>query len=124
MTPKRTPLDLGALALSLCSLFLVLNACGSGLESDQEDTDTQHTGECGVSDSGVGDSGVGDSGVGDSGGTDTSPPSDPFFGDPYLPPLDLPAFQALNADGSPRSQADLLEHPTILWFFRQAGGST
>ncbi len=31
--------------------------------------------------------------------------------------MTLPEFKALSHDGAPRSKADLLGHPTVLWFF-------
>ncbi len=104
---------LGGLAL------LGLQACFPGDSPIREESETTRDSACVSCDTAPPDSGHADTDT-----TDTIPPSDPFFGDPYLPPLDLPAFQTLNADGSPRSQADLLDHPTVLWFFRQAGGST
>jgi len=40
-----------------------------------------------------------------------------------LPPIEIaaPDFAAVNRDGSARSKADLLGHPTVLWFFPFAG---
>ena len=35
--------------------------------------------------------------------------------------LVVPEFVAENFDGSPRSRADLVGHPTIVWFFPAAG---
>jgi len=36
-------------------------------------------------------------------------------------PVPLPEFAAYAHDGSPRSRADLLGHPTVVWFFPAAG---
>jgi hypothetical protein len=45
-------------------------------------------------------------------------------GTPIDPPLEPPDFTVLDATGQVRSQADLQGHPTVLWFFREAEGST
>ena len=37
--------------------------------------------------------------------------------------LSVPAFMALNSDGSARSEVDLIGRPTVLWFFPFAGTS-
>jgi hypothetical protein len=37
------------------------------------------------------------------------------------PALSVPEFSALNQEGAPRSRADLLGHPTVLWYFPAAG---
>ncbi len=36
-------------------------------------------------------------------------------------PVPLPEFAAVSHDGSPRSRADLVGHPTVVWFFPAAG---
>jgi cytochrome oxidase Cu insertion factor (SCO1/SenC/PrrC family) len=36
-------------------------------------------------------------------------------------PLEVPDFSAINQDGVARSKADLLGHPTAVWFFPAAG---
>ncbi len=33
----------------------------------------------------------------------------------------VPEFSAVNQDGAPRTRADLLGHPTVVWFFPAAG---
>jgi thioredoxin-dependent peroxiredoxin len=35
--------------------------------------------------------------------------------------MSIPDFSARSSDGSPRSRADLVGHPTVLWFFLLAG---
>ena len=37
------------------------------------------------------------------------------------PPVELPDFQVVNYDESPRSKDDLLGHPTVVWYFPAAG---
>lgn len=37
------------------------------------------------------------------------------------PAADVPEFAAVNHLGEPRSRADLVGHPTVLWFFPAAG---
>lgn len=41
----------------------------------------------------------------------------PLYGKCEKTKMTLPEFQALSHDGTPRSKADLLGHPTVLWFF-------
>jgi cytochrome oxidase Cu insertion factor (SCO1/SenC/PrrC family) len=36
-------------------------------------------------------------------------------------PIAAPEFAAVSHDGSPRSKADLVGHPTVVWFFPAAG---
>ena len=43
-------------------------------------------------------------------------------GDEVDPRLDAPVFeQVLASDGSARTQADLMGHPTVFWFYPAAG---
>ena len=44
-----------------------------------------------------------------------------LFGQRPASALSLPTFMALNSDGASRTQADLLGHPTVMWFFPFAG---
>jgi hypothetical protein len=50
--------------------------------------------------------------------------SDGLLGARIDPPLAPPVFAVLDMGGAPRTEADLLGHPTVLWFFREAEGST
>lgn len=36
-------------------------------------------------------------------------------------PVAAPEFTAVSHDASPRSKADLVGHPTVIWFFPAAG---
>lgn len=42
-------------------------------------------------------------------------------GEQLAPPIVVPEFAAVSHDGAPRSRADLLGHPTVMWFFPAAG---
>jgi hypothetical protein len=55
---------------------------------------------------------------------DTAPDADGLRGTRIDPPLAPPAFDVLDATGVTRTGADLIGHPTVLWFFREAEGST
>ncbi len=35
--------------------------------------------------------------------------------------ISVPEFSALSETGAPRSRADLIGHPTVLWFFPVVG---
>ena len=71
------------------------------------------------------DSGSPDSGDrADSGEPSDSAPDDGFVGEVLDPPLDPPEFAVLDQAGVTRTAADLAGHPTVLWFFREAEGST
>lgn len=52
--------------------------------------------------------------------TDTSP----YVGERLDPPLDPPVFAVRDQGGAWRTEADLVGHPTVLWFFREAEGAT
>ena len=45
----------------------------------------------------------------------------PLYGKCENTQMTIPEFKALSHDGTPRSKADLLGHPTVLWFFPVAG---
>lgn len=53
--------------------------------------------------------------------TESQPPDDELYGSYPADPKPAPEFEATNRDGSPRGRADLLGHPTVLWFFPAAG---
>ncbi|MES2644383.1 MAG: hypothetical protein V4850_33160 [Myxococcota bacterium] len=44
-----------------------------------------------------------------------------LYGTPPESPVSLPSFAATNQYGAARSEADLLGHPTVLWFYPAAG---
>lgn len=46
------------------------------------------------------------------------------LGTPLDPPWAPPSFAVLNQHGEARDAAWLTGHPTVLWFFREATGST
>ncbi len=75
-----------------------------------------------VADSGTyadsGDSGTPPDTAGDSG------IDDGLRGARLDPPLSPPSFAVLDTAGVTRTEADLVGHPTVLWFFREAEGST
>jgi hypothetical protein len=60
----------------------------------------------------------------DSGGAaggDSAPPQ--LNGVPPEAPVPAPEFAATNLDGSARSRADLLGHPTVMWFYPAAASA-
>lgn len=65
--------------------------------------------------------GADDTGATDTGDTagDTLP--DGLNGTPPAEAVSLPTFAARNQYGEDRSEADLLGHPTVLWFYPAAG---
>ncbi len=77
-----------------------------------------------------------DSGRGDTAAPDTARPEDTARADTAAddedglrgvaldPALDPPVFAVLDQSGQVRSGVDLVGHPTVLWFFREAEGST
>jgi hypothetical protein len=69
-------------------------------------------------DSGAPDSGTGPDTASDSGADDG------LRGARLDPPLAPPVFTVLDSAGVTRTEADLVGHPTVLWFFREAEGST
>lgn len=70
----------------------------------------------------------------DTANTDTASPDDsasttdtdtsPYVGDLLGPPLAPPVFAVVDQGGVSRTEADLVGHPTVLWFFREAEGAT
>jgi hypothetical protein len=59
-----------------------------------------------------------DTGLIDTGPFDTTG----LNGEEVDPRLDAPVFdQVLASDGSARTQADLMGHPTVIWFYPDAG---
>ncbi len=44
-----------------------------------------------------------------------------LHGTPPSSPKPVPTFMVLNRDGTMRTQADLLGHPTVMWFYPAAG---
>lgn len=61
--------------------------------------------------------------TGSTGGTVTVTDTAPLELYGTYPPYPLPPaeFAARNRDGTPRSQVDLIGHPTVMWFFPLAG---
>lgn len=61
----------------------------------------------------------------DTGDTDTTGDTGPapaeIHGVPPESPVPAPTFTARNQNGEDRTQADLLGHPTVLWFYPAAG---
>lgn len=59
----------------------------------------------------------------DDSGIDTGPfDTSGLHGVEIDPRRDAPTFsEVVNSDGSPRTQADLLGHPTVVWFYPDAG---
>jgi hypothetical protein len=54
--------------------------------------------------------------------TTTVPPDGDYHGTIPDSPLPPPTFAAVtNRDGSPRTPADLVGHPTVMWFYPAAG---
>ena len=59
--------------------------------------------------------------------TDTAADTGPYdttglYGEEVLPRLEAPTFsQVLASDGTARTQADLMGHPTVIWFYPDAG---
>lgn len=49
------------------------------------------------------------------------PPPGSTYGTVSAAPAAIPDFQAVSHLGEPRSKADLLGHPTVVWFFPAAG---
>jgi hypothetical protein len=44
-----------------------------------------------------------------------------LHGTPPLSPKPVPTFSVVNRDGTMRTQADLIGHPTVIWFYPAAG---
>lgn len=65
-------------------------------------------------------SAVSDSGATDS-DTDDTDPTGELYGVPPDAPVPLPTFTAHNQYGEARSEADLVGHPSVLWFYPAAG---
>jgi hypothetical protein len=57
----------------------------------------------------------------DTAGGDSAPPQ--LNGVPPEDPVPAPDFAATNLDGSARSRADLLGHPTVMWFYPAAASA-
>lgn len=60
----------------------------------------------------------------DSAATDSAPPDDGLVGRLLDPALAPPTFAVLDQAGEVRTEAWLAGHPTVLWFFREAEGTT
>ena len=73
----------------------------------QEDSNAEETGN---SDSGI---------VADDSATDSALPTD-LHGTEPSSSIPVPEFTATNHDGTSRTSADLLGHPTVMWFFPAA----
>jgi hypothetical protein len=79
---------------------------------------------------------LGDSGRGDTAAADTARPADTGRADTASsdqdglrgvaldPALEPPVFTVFDQAGQVRTALDLVGHPTVLWFFREAEGST
>ena len=94
-------------------------ACSSATKGDLRGT--------GPSDSAGSNGTSADSGV-DGTSTDTAVGSGDtgtfdLHGDVPTVALKAPTFTVSNRDGSPRTQADLIGHPTVFWFYPLAGSS-
>ncbi len=76
------------------------------------------TGDGALADSGPTDSGFPD--TGDTADTGDTLPQD-LNGAPPAAPVALPAFTARNQLGETRTEADLVGHPTVMWFYPAAG---
>ncbi len=65
------------------------------------------------------DSAVGqaDTSAVDSGGDSAEPMPEGLHGVAPAEPVPVPEFSATNRDGTARSSADLVGHPTVLWFY-------
>ncbi len=81
-------------------------AADSGARTDTADTDSADTGPA------------------DSASPSDTADTDGLLGARIDPPLAPPAFAVLDSAGVTRTGADLIGHPTVLWFFREAEGST
>lgn len=109
-------------------LLALLLACSGSTGGGGGDAD----GEGGVDSGAGGDTGDsgGAGGTGDTGPTgDTGEPGEPadtdgLVGEPLDPPWAPPTFAVLNQAGEQRTPEWLGGHPTVLWFFREAEGST
>ena len=53
--------------------------------------------------------------------TETSRPAGALIGTLPEAPRPVPEFEVLAQTGEPRTQADLLGHPTVMWFYPMAG---
>lgn len=111
--------------LSLALLSVVAcrsSADGVGETEAEETADSGETGGVGETGETGGAGEPGDSGVtGDSGDTADT---DGLVGEPLDPPLAPPTFAVLDQAGEERTEAWLVGHPTVLWCFREAEGST
>ncbi|MDP2308928.1 MAG: hypothetical protein Q8P18_23095 [Pseudomonadota bacterium] len=94
-------------------LLLLLFACAGPGSSDSVSSDKDTSADTSqVSDSGDADTDT---------DTDTDTDVQELYGTPPASPVGLPTFTAHNQYGEARSEADLLGHPTVLWFYPAAG---
>ena len=115
--------------LVLCCASWGLAACSSGGSNDADDsgTDADGTPADGASDAGDpgadegADPGPGDDMIADAGGDEID--WEELNGSVPDQALEAPEFDARNRDGAPRSQQDLLGHPTLMWFYPKASTS-
>lgn len=85
------------------------------LACQHSDSETPKTLDSSVTDSSTTDSSTTDS----QGTTDTAPPAG-LHGEIPENPLPLPDFTATAMNGETRTKADLLGHPTVIWFYPAA----
>ena len=98
----------------LVPLFLLPGVLLGGCAAEEALADKAATGDTG-DDTG---NDTGDSA--DSGDDDTALPEN-LNGAIPAAPIALPTFSARNQLGEARSEADLVGHPTVLWFYPAAG---
>jgi hypothetical protein len=105
-----------------CAAAPVGNPAGPSLgEIDPADTGSDLAADT-AADSGTGAGDPGDDTGGGGAPGDTS--GDGLLGTRLDPPWAAPAFSVFNSHGAARDAAWLAGHPTVLWFFREATGST
>ena len=100
----------------------VVDASGGGTDdggTDDGGTDDGGTDDGGTDDGGTDDGGTDDGGT-DDGGTDelVLPPG--LNGSIVDPAVALVEFSALNMDWTERTMADLMDGPTVMWFYPAA----
>lgn len=82
------------------TLLLLLAACGGG---DDDDSATARADSADSGDDAI----------------DTATLAE-LYGAAPAEPVPVPTFTATNLDGAARTQADLLEHRTVMWFYPAA----
>ena len=98
------------------------DSSNGGNESGSDETGGDETGgdETGGDETGGDETGGDETGGDETGGDELVLPSG-LNGTVITPPLPPTAFSALNLDGTRRDMDDLMDGPTVMWFYPLAG---